>query len=154
MGKKIVWALVGVGFLFLSIVPAQLLAQPSEEYLIVSLDVLVQRTLHAYNREDYIMFYKYFAKKMDPVKAKRFFNAEYISLYKKELGSIISTRLILGKTNLDHDLPELVYEAKFEKFAPVLVTVNFVNQNDDYRITRVRFDRVYNNSSLGGIHAP
>ena len=151
MRKNFVFALVCVSFLV--IVLRTLSAQPTEEYLISTLDVLTQRALHAYNREDYIMFYKYFAKKMDPAKAKRFFDAEYMSLYKKELGPVLATRLLRDKSDLDHDLPELVYESSFEKFYPVLITVNFINQNDDYRITRIRFDRVYN-GSLGGIHAP
>jgi len=139
------WLLVSFYF----ITPLALYPQPSDNYLINTLDVLVQRTLQAYNHQDYAMFYKYFAKQMAPIQAKRFFDAEYMSVYKKQLGAVLEKRLLREKSRLNHDLPELVYQAKFENFNPVLITVNFVNQHDDYRITRIRFDRVYANEQEG-----
>ncbi|MBN3039607.1 MAG: hypothetical protein JW867_00595 [Candidatus Omnitrophica bacterium] len=123
--------------------PGSAAAQPSEQYLIDTLDLLTEKTLEAYMLEDYISFYQYFAKKMEPVTEKQHFDNAFIKIYKEDLGNVISRKLLLEKSKLDRDFPVLVYKARFEKFEPVLITVNFANEYDRYRITRIRFDRVY-----------
>jgi hypothetical protein len=79
---------------------------------------------------------------MDLITQKRHFDTRFADIYQTELGLVFAKKLLLEKSNLDYDYPVLVYQAIFEKFEDVVITVNFKNQNDNYRITRIRFDRV------------
>src|SRR4030042_217582 len=118
-------------------------AQPSQEYLIRTLDLLVDRTLLAYNREDYISFYEYFAEKMDPVTAQRHFESTFLKTYKERFGSVMHKTLLPERSDFNYDYPEVVYVAGCEKKDQVLIVINFANQYDNYRITRVRFDEIH-----------
>jgi hypothetical protein len=119
-------------------------AQPSKDYLFNMLDILVDETLMAYNSDDYIKFYEYFAKKMEPVTAEQHFRAVYSNGYKKDLGDFISRKILLEKSSLDPDFPLLVYEAEFKNYKKVYVTVNFLKEYGNYRISRMEMDKIYN----------
>ncbi|MCQ9206145.1 MAG: hypothetical protein NG737_07535 [Omnitrophica bacterium] len=118
-------------------------AQPSQDYLIKSLDVLVDAALMAYNFEDYIKFTEYFAKSMESSITEGYFNEIYLKFYKKTLGYIKFKKLSLEQSSLDPNRPALVYKAIFEKYDKVIITVNFMKEYDNYRITQIKFDKVY-----------
>jgi hypothetical protein len=125
---------------------SNLFAQSLDQYLFKTLDLIVSRTLSAYNREDYIAFSEYFSKKTESFNKRRHFDAEFISIHKKTLGKVFNREILPLESSFDHDLPELVYKAEFKNHENVLITINFINQNDNHRITRIRFDRVYDNN--------
>lgn len=116
--------------------------QPSEDYLLATLEILVDTTLQAYNSEDYFKFFEYFAKEMSPITTKQYFKAVYVEGYKAKLGLLHFRELILEESSLDFDFPMLVYRAEFEKEDNVLIIVNFAQEHGNYRIKRIRFDRV------------
>jgi len=132
-----VGAILGVGFW------PGVLAQPSEEYLTETLDILVSGALQAYNSEDSFKFFEYFAKEMLPITTKRHFKAEFIKIHKKNLGDFHFRKLIREDSTLDPDYPILVYQGEFEKYDNVLIVVNFAREYDNYRIERIRFDKVF-----------
>jgi hypothetical protein len=137
---KLTIALILVFLCFFSY-PGQ--AQQFDNYLVKTLDMLATRALAAYNAGDYTAFSQYFAKKTEDFNQPRHFDAEFISMHKKNLGMALRKKIILAESSLDHHFPELIYEAEFKNYEKVIVTINFINQNDNYRITRIRFDRVY-----------
>lgn len=118
-------------------------AQPSQDYLIKSLDVLVDAALMAYNFEDYIKFTEYFAKSMESSITEEYFSGIYLDFYKKTLGYVKFKKLSLEKSSVDPNRPALVYNAIFEKYDKVIITVNFMKEYDNYRITQIKFDKVY-----------
>ncbi len=118
-------------------------AQPSEDYLAASLDLIVGQALQAYNSEDYFKFFEYFAKEMSPITTKQYFKAVYTNGHKRNLGEFYRRDLILKQSSLDPDYPMLVYEGQFEKYDQVLIVVNFTKEYDNYRIERIRFDKIF-----------
>ena len=117
-------------------------AQPSKKYMVKTLELLVDEALMGYNLEDYTKFYKYFAEAMKPIATEQYFRAVYIDTHKKSFGFCEVKRLLPEQSSLDPDFPVLVYEGIFEKCDQVLITVNFVKEYDNYRITRINFDRL------------
>ncbi len=134
------------GLICVCFVIGNLFAQSFEQYLVKTLDIIVSRTISAYNREDYVIFSEYFSKKTEAFSRKRHFDAEFISIHKKNLGRALSKKILLSQSSLDHHFPKLVYQAEFKNYKNVLITVNFMNQNDNYRIIRIRFDRIYDDN--------
>ncbi len=131
---------------FILVIPAfsyYVPSPPSEEYLARSLDVVVDKTMEAYNFEDYIQFFEHFAKSMSSVTTKEYFRAVYLDTYKKELGELELKRLLRDESKLDLDFPVLVYMAKFEKYDMVVIRVNFEREHDQYKISYISFDKVY-----------
>ncbi len=118
-------------------------SQPSQKYLLEVLELLADSALKGYNFQDYVKFYEYFAQQMDPVTAKQHFKTLYTAECWQNLGYLDSKKLLRHKSSLDSDFPLLVYEAKFEKHDRVLVRVNFIKEYDNYRITRIRFDKIH-----------
>ena len=51
------------------------------------------------------------------------------------------TLTTLGSTGKNEE--NVLYFENESGSKEVVITVNFINQNDNYRITRIRFDRVY-----------
>lgn len=117
-------------------------AQSSEDYLTATLDILVGQALQAYNSEDYIKFFEYFAKEMSPITTKQYFKAVYINGHKRNLGRFHSRQLIEDESSRDPDYPMLVYKGEFEKSDDVLIVVHFAKEYDNYRIKRILIDRV------------
>ena len=120
----------------------QISGTSAKEYLARSLDIMVDRTLEAYNSEDYIAFFEYFAKNMNSLTTKQYFKAVYVGSYKKNLGRIKLKKLLRNESFIDPDFPVLTYRAKFEKHDMVLIIVNFAKEHDSYKITQIRFDRL------------
>jgi hypothetical protein len=116
--------------------------QPAKDYLTGSLDLLVNSALIAYNCEDCVKFYEYFAKQMEPITAEQYFKAVYIKGYKKNFGDFISKVLLPEESSFDPDFPMLVYMAQFSDCPKVKITVNFTKEYDNYRINRIEFDKV------------
>ncbi|MBU1113028.1 MAG: hypothetical protein KKH93_04055, partial [Candidatus Omnitrophica bacterium] len=106
------------------------------------LEILVDEALLAYNTEDYLKFFEYFAKEMNPITTEQYFRAVYINGYKSQLGDLVSKQLIKEESLIDPDFPMLVYQAVFTKNRDVVIIVNFTKEYDNYRIERIRFDRV------------
>ncbi|MBU2044150.1 MAG: hypothetical protein KJ977_00325 [Candidatus Omnitrophica bacterium] len=117
-------------------------SQPSKGYLLGTLEILVDEALLAYNTEDYLKFFEYFAKEMNPITTEQYFRAVYINGYKSQLGDLVSKQLIKEESLIDPDFPMLVYQAVFTKNRDVVIIVNFTKEYDNYRIERIRFDRV------------
>lgn len=115
--------------------------QPAKDYLANSLDLLVNSALTAYNCGDYVKFYEYFAKQLEPITAEKYFKAIYIDGYKRNFGDFISKSLLLQESTLDPDFPMLVYKAKFSDCPNAKITVNFTKEYDNYRINRIVFDK-------------
>ncbi len=118
-------------------------SQPTQEYFVDSLEILANEALEGYNLEDYIKFYQYFSKDMSGLTSKEYFKAVFLDSYKKDLGDIIAKKLLAEKSFLDSNYPILVYNGTFEKANNVLVTINFEKEYDSYRISMIRFDRLY-----------
>jgi len=127
----------------------ELWAQPSEDYLAASLDLLVGQALGAYNSEDHFKFFEYFAKDMSAITTKQYFRAVYTNGHKKNLGEFYRRELILKDSSLDPDYPMLVYEGEFEKYNQVLIVVNFAKEYSNYRIKRIRFDKIFPEQTMG-----
>ncbi|MCF7907564.1 MAG: hypothetical protein K9L86_01635 [Candidatus Omnitrophica bacterium] len=117
-------------------------AQPSKDYLVATLDILVGEALQAYNSEDYIKFFEYFSKEMSPVTTKQYFKALYINGYKRDLGEFHLRELIENDSSLDPDFPMMVYKGQFAKCDDARIVVNFAREYDNYRIKRIRIDRI------------
>ena len=118
-------------------------AQHFKSYLVESLDILVAKTLEAYNLENHLSFYEYFADKMEPITEAHHFTAVYMEGYKKVLGDCYARELIPEESVLDPDYPVLVYRATFQKYVPVRIIINFVKEFDNYRISQIRFDKIH-----------
>ncbi len=117
-------------------------SQPSKEYLRATLEILLDEALLAYNSGDHVKFFEYFAKEMDPITTEQYFRSVYVNGHKRQLGDFISKKMIKEQSLLDPDFPMLVYEAVFTKNKNVIIIVNFTKEYDNYRIERIRFDRV------------
>ena len=126
-----------------SIVVLEVYPQPSQKYMLDTLNLLVDKTLKAYNAENPIEFYRYFADKMEDVAKCNYFEAVYVDGYKKALGFIESRELLEDESSFDPDFPVLAYKCEFEKNPCVFMTVNFIKEDDTYRITQIRFDKIY-----------
>jgi hypothetical protein len=111
------------------------------EYSKNTLDLIAEKTLDAYNHQDYLAFFKYYSDSLKQLKTKKYFDNLFMEIYKNRFGNIVSKKLIDEKCNLDSDYPSLVYEAVCTKNNNVLITVNFQKDPGSYRITRVAFDR-------------
>ncbi|MCF7870118.1 MAG: hypothetical protein K9M01_03265 [Candidatus Omnitrophica bacterium] len=136
--KKIV--LVFVACLLLFSVGFKIHAANDLEYSKNILDLIAKKTLNAYNRQDYLAFFKYYSDSLNQLKTKKYFDNLFIAIYKDRLGDIISKKLIEEKSTLDSDYPSLVYKAICTKCDDVLITVNFQKNSGNYHITRVAFD--------------
>jgi hypothetical protein len=115
----------------------------NKQELLKILDPIVDKTLAAYNSNDDVKFYDYFAQEMHDVTTPKDFKAYYIDIYKKEIGDYISRILLEEKCSFDEFYPVAVYKGEFKKNKKVIITVNFVNEHGFYRITRVEFDKKY-----------
>lgn len=124
-----------------------LLAQPTSRYLSSSLQVLADKALEAYNNEDSVEFFEYYAESMKPVATSQYFKNMYVDSYKKDLGRLESKELLPAKSSLRTNFPVLAYEGDFENFDKVLITVNFKKEYDNYRITQIKFDKDYSAQS-------
>lgn len=143
-----------VGFLVLAILGVSLpfstlQAQPSDEYLAATLDILVGETMQAYNSEDYVKFFEYFSKEMSPITTKQYFKAIYVNGHKLNLGDIYVRELNKSESSLDPDFPMLVYDCEFQKYADVKMIVNFTREYGNYRIKRIRIDKIYPEQGMG-----
>lgn len=118
-------------------------AQPTNKYLLGTLEVLADKALEGYNSQDAVQFYEYFAKSMEPVTTDQYFENFFIKGYMKDFGLMESKMLSLGQSSLRPDFPSLVYKAKFQNYDNVLITVNFQKEYDNYRITQIKFDKDY-----------
>ena len=70
-------------------------SNPSQKYLFKVLDLLVERTLEAYNSENHVKFYEYFAESMDSVTSREHFEGLFIEGYKNNLGDVEPKRILL-----------------------------------------------------------
>ena len=125
-------------------------SQPSKDYLLGTLEILVDEALLAYNAEDYIKFFEYFSQEMDPITTEQYFRSVYVNGHKRQLGDFVSKQLIREESLIDPDFPMLVYQAIFTKNRDVIITVNFAKEYDNYRIERIRFDRVLSADEIIG----
>jgi hypothetical protein len=117
-------------------------SEPSQTYVIDTLNLLVAKTLDAYNVENHVEFYRYFACKMEPITRSHHFKKVYIDIYKKELGRILEWELLEKESYFDPDFPVLAYQCKFEKNPCVFMTINFEKEDGSYMITQIRFDKI------------
>ena len=148
--KNLQFVLLAALILGNSFFPQSVYSQPSKEYLRATLEILVDEALLAYNSEDYLKFFEYFAKEMDPITTEQYFRAVYLNGHKRQLGDFLSKEMIQEQSRLDPDLPMLVYEAVFTKNRNVIIIVNFTKEYDNYRIERIRFDKVLSaNEKIG-----
>jgi len=132
-----------VVFLISTVSVCNLKAEVSKELLLEYLDFLVSETLDAYNADNYIKFYKYFAPTMDSITTVEYFNVIYRDRYKKTLGYFETKELVPARISLDYDFPVLFYLAKFSKREEVLIAVYFKREEDKYKITDLRFEKTY-----------
>jgi len=80
---------------------------------------------------------------MAPITGREHFKAVFLDVYKANLGHAEPKRILRKESSLDTDFPVLIYEGEFEKYDRVLITVNFMNEDGNYRITQVRFDKIF-----------
>ena len=137
---RLILSIFVLSFLFTSF---SALAQPSKDYLIEIWNLLTNKALVAYNSENYTDFRSCFADSMSSAVTKSYFKEVFLGTYKKNLGFVESVKFLKNQSSLDPDFPILLYSAEFEKYKPVLITVNFMNENGRYRITQLRFDKQY-----------
>lgn len=140
--KRLVFSFLMMAFFSVLILQPNAYPQPSQQYMIDTLNLLVEKTLDAYNLENHVEFYRYFACKMEPVTRSHHFKKVYIDIYKKELGYVESWVLLENESYLNPDFPVLAYQCVFEKNPCVFLTVNFAKENGAYVITEMRFDKV------------
>ncbi|MFO8052500.1 MAG: hypothetical protein R6U54_00875 [Candidatus Omnitrophota bacterium] len=138
--KKIV--LTFIVCLLLFSIGFNLQADTDSSYLKNVLGLIADKTLDAYNRQDYIAFFKYYSNTLSQFKNKKYFDNLFVAAYKDKFGEIVSKELIEEKSSLDSDYPRLVYKASCTKCNDVLITINFQNEFGTYRIKRVVFDRI------------
>lgn len=115
----------------------------NKQELLKVLDPIVEKTLAAYNSNDDVKFFDYFAQEMHDVTTPQHFKAYYIDIYKQEIGDYQSRKLLEKKCSFDEFYPVVVYKGVFKKNKKVFITVNFLNEHGFYRITRVDFDKKY-----------
>lgn len=118
-------------------------AEVSQSYLINTLEILAKSALRAYNFDDYIKFTEYFSKDLKQTVTKEYYNEFYVGFYKDMFGDIEFKKLWHEKTVIDPNRPVLVYKAIFQNYQDCLITINFVKEYNNYRITRIQFDKVY-----------
>jgi hypothetical protein len=118
-------------------------AETSKDYLIKVWNVIVNKVLLAYNSENYNDFRSCFADALSSAATKSYFEEIYLGTYKKNLGFVESVKFLKNQSSLDSFFPVLLYQAQFEKYKDVLITVNFANEDGRYRITSLRFDKQY-----------
>jgi len=140
MKKTILTFLV---FATISFLPDKGYSQKSDIYLLKTLSLLASRSFSGYNSSSYEEFIKYCAVKTKSLITKEYFENLYLQIYKKDLGQIIMFRPLLEECRFDYDFPVITYQARFERYNNVLVTVNFMHEHDNYRITRIEFDKIY-----------
>jgi len=109
--------------------------------------MLAHNSFFGYNASSYEAFIEYCAVKTKALITKEYFENLYMQIYKKDLGQIVKFRPLLEECVFHQDYPILTYQAKFERHDNVLVTVNFMREFDNYRITRIEFDKIYPDSS-------
>ncbi len=143
--KKII--LISVACMMFSL--ANLCANPinDSDYLKNVLDSISDKTLEAYNYEDYVAFFKYYSNTLSQLKTKKYFDNLFVSVYKDKFGEILSKKLIEEKSSFDPYYPRLAYQTVCRKVEKVLITIYFQEESDTYRITRVVFDRIPTNNS-------
>ena len=140
---KKVWLLILIAFvLSMSGLSSNVSAQPSHDYMVDSLNVIVDNTMKGYNLENYVDFYRYFADKMESAVAKQYFKAVYVDVYKKNLGYLEAKKLLSEESSFDPGFPIMVYECQFEKYKDVIMIVNFIKEEGAYRITQLTIDKV------------
>ena len=118
-------------------------AQPTNKYLLGTLEVLADSALEGYNTQDSVQFYKYFAKSMEELTKDQYFKSLYVEVHMRDLGYLESKVLLLDQSSLDPNFPNLVYKAKFQKRDNIWVTVNFQKEYENYRITRIKYNKDY-----------
>ncbi len=133
---------LAMSFLSIFSLQSNTYCQPSQEYMIDTLNLLVDKTLDAYNVENHVEFYRYFACRMDPITRSHHFKKVYIDTYKKQLGRILTWELLEKESYFDPDFPVLAYKCEFEKNPCVFMTINFEKENGSYMITQIRFDKI------------
>ncbi|MCF7877317.1 MAG: hypothetical protein K9L95_02360 [Candidatus Omnitrophica bacterium] len=137
MKKMVLAFIVGLAF-FSSNLNAQ---SENNKYLKNTLDLIADKTLEAYNSQDYIGFFKYYTNSLSQLKTKKYFDNLFVSVYKNSFGDIVSKELVDGKSSFNSDYPRLVYKAKCAKHNNVLIQINFQEESGNYRINRITFDR-------------
>ena len=139
--KKII--LTFLIFSMVSFLPSRCYSQEDDVYILKTLSLLAQKSFSGYNSASYEEFIEYCAVKTKSLITKEYFENLYMQIYKKDLGQIVVFRPLLKECQLDQDFPILVYQAKFQRYDDVIVTVNFMREYDTYRITRIEFDKIY-----------
>ncbi|MCF7873518.1 MAG: hypothetical protein K9L84_03155 [Candidatus Omnitrophica bacterium] len=112
------------------------------DYLKNTLNLIADKTLKAYNHQDYIAFFNYYSNSLAQFKNKNYFDNLFVAVYKDNFGDIVSKKILSEKSSLDPDYPRLVYRAICTKCKNVLITVNFQKESNTYRIKRITFDRI------------
>ena len=130
-------------FSIVSFLPCRCYSQEDDVYILKTLSLLAQKSFSGYNSANYEDFIEYCSAKTKSLITKEYFENLYMQIYKKDFGQIIVFRPLLEECQLDQNFPVLVYQAKFEEYDEVLVTVNFMREYDTYRITRIEFDKIY-----------
>ena len=141
--RKLISIFALIVLLCTNLLCVRIAAQDFSRYMIETLEILVDRTLEAYNIEDHIKFHEYYAKQMNEITVKQYFWANFVEGYKEDFGEYLTRKLLKDKSVLDPDFPMLAYSAEFAKNKKSFIRVNFVKEYDNYRITRMRFDTVH-----------
>jgi hypothetical protein len=115
----------------------------NKQELLKILDPIVDKTLAAYNLNDDVKFYEYYAQEMHDVTTAKDFKAYFVDIHKRNLGDYITRVLVENKCSFDEFYPVVVYKGEFKKKKNINISVYFVNEHGFYRITRVEFDRNY-----------
>lgn len=143
--KRVILISIACIMLFSITVPAELINDAT--YLKNTLSLMADKTLEAYNYNDYLAFFRYYSNTLSQLKTKKYFDNLFVSVYKDKFGDILSKELIEEKSSFDPYYPRLAYQAVCRKVEKVLITIYFQEESDTYRITRVVFDRIPTSNS-------
>lgn len=107
------------------------------------MDDMVDQAMTAYNAQDSQAFYRDFASSMSSIATPEAFSALYVNVYMAQFGAYESRTLIPEQTVIIESSPVAlaVYKAKFLQ-AVVQLSVNFIKENDAWKIMQVQMQRL------------
>jgi len=108
---------------------------------LTELGKIVDAALGAYNSRDWAAFTALFATDSHPKMNEHTVKALYEGLYMKDLGKFVAKRLVPAETAVHPACPQMVYVAAFEKRNPLKLSANFVQENGEFKLVQLRFEK-------------
>lgn len=104
-------------------------------------EVIVDKTMKAYNEGDSKAFFADYAKAMASIASPAMFDALYKEMALKQFGKYVSKSFIAGQSVVEGETPLLVFEAKFEKNPKVKLAFNFMKEEGKPKVMQVTIEK-------------